>query len=497
MLFRRAIRQGTGVADRILQGDVAGGENIRMSGAEHQIHLGGPGADAGKRDQVGVGVVGRGFGEADQVETAVEYGAGDRPQGLDFRARQSAGLQGRVVEAMDRSGIDLLHGGGEARPDGVGAGDRYLLADDDAGEPFEAGRPQAQRKIAGQRQDRAQVGIEGGQGFGAARDVRGAGDSVCVQNPDFLLPGFGPQRYQGIMVHEKSQSPVVRFAPSPNGYLHIGHAHSAIANHNFARRHGGRMLLRIEDIDQTRSRPEFVGRILDDLAWLGLSWEEPVRRQSEHFDDYRRALIRLARRIPLYPARMSRQEIRDFVSRHEHETGAAWPRDPDGSPLYPGLDRPRDGFAPRVNPDPADAAAIRIVMDAAARLAGPLTWTETGLGPCGETGSVTADPHAWGDVVVVRKDSPASYPLAVVVDDALQGVTHVIRGHDLFWATSVQRLLQFFLDLPVPVYCHHLLLLDETGRKLSKSQGSRSIKMLRDRGVTRQDVWEMIGLEPL
>lgn len=299
------------------------------------------------------------------------------------------------------------------------------------------------------------------------------------------------------MPPEQSRPPVFRFAPSPNGHLHVGHAYSAIVNHNRARECGGRFLLRIEDIDLGRYRPEFLDQILDDLAWLGLSWDGPVRRQSEHFDDYRAALRRLAARVPLYPAAMSRLEIRDFVLAWEMEQKTPWPRDPDGAPHYPALDRPARFLQP-AEIDGISGVAVRVAMDRAlACVGGGLCWQETGSGPGGETGTVPADLAAWGDVVVARKDCPASYPLAVVVDDAIQGVSHVVRGQDLFWATSVQRLLQHALGLPAPVYHHHRLILDADGRKLSKSRGSLSIKAVREAGRSRDEVLATIGVRPL
>lgn len=293
-----------------------------------------------------------------------------------------------------------------------------------------------------------------------------------------------------------AERPVVRFAPSPQGYLHIGHAYSALLNYNYAQETGGRFLLRIEDIDGTRFRQEFLDQIYDDLSWLGLSWEVPVRRQSGDFETYRSALVRLAGRLPLYCSGMSRQDIKDHVLSYEAREERGWPRDPDGAPLYPARDRPKTMLQPEELAD-KHGQAVRLHMDNAVdRLADPLTWTETGSGPDGETGLLTADPSLWGDVVLARKDIDTSYTLAVVVDDALQGISHVIRGQDLFHATSVQRLLQHFLDLPVPVYHHHRLLLDDQGKKLAKSRGSSSIKSLRDEGKTPDDVYALIGLRP-
>lgn len=287
--------------------------------------------------------------------------------------------------------------------------------------------------------------------------------------------------------------PVVRFAPSPNGHLHLGHAFSALTAYAAARALGGRFLLRIEDIDVTRCRPEYAEAILEDLAWLGLAWEEPVRVQSAHFGDYQAALDRLAAEGLLYPCYASRGEVAAAAAARTAE-GQAWPRDPDGAPLYPGLHRrlsaaERGGFEAE-----GRRPALRLRMDAAiARAGAALAWHEEGSGPSGETGVVDARPEAWGDVVLARRDVPTSYHLAVVVDDALQGVTHVVRGQDLFHATSVHRLLQRLLGLPEPVYRHHGLIRDPQGRKLSKSAGDVSLRSLRAAGATPEDVRRMVG----
>src|SRR3954467_11891651 len=219
--------------------------------------------------------------------------------------------------------------------------------------------------------------------------------------------------------------PVFRFAPSPNGYLHLGHAYSALLNYDLARRAGGRLLLRIEDIDTTRCRPEFEAAIVEDLAWLGIEWETPVRRQSEHLDVYRDALDRLAARGLVYPSFESRAEIARLVA--QREAGGRWPRDPDGAPLYPGAAK---SLSPgeRAHLIASGALyALRLDMAAARARAGELAWTEQGGGPDGETGVVTAQPHVWGDVILARKETPTSYHLSVVIDDALQGVTEVVR----------------------------------------------------------------------
>ncbi len=289
-----------------------------------------------------------------------------------------------------------------------------------------------------------------------------------------------------------SSRPVFRFAPSPNGRLHLGHALSALTNEALARRFGGRLLLRIEDIDLTRCRPEFVGGIETDRDWLGIRFEPGFRRQSEHFDDYAEALAMLRQRGLVYPCFCSRQEIRNAVAAREAATGQPWPVDPDGAPLYPGLCK-------RLDPD---EAARRIAagephvlrLDMAAALAAathPLRYTVFDAGDAGQ--SVPVAPERWGDVVLARKDVPTSYHLAVTVDDALQGVTHVVRGRDLEAATDVHVLLQHLLGLPTPFYHFHSLLLDDAGQKLAKSRDSQSLAALRADGVTAAEIRRRLG----
>lgn len=284
-----------------------------------------------------------------------------------------------------------------------------------------------------------------------------------------------------------TDSPAVfRFAPSPNGALHLGHAYSAIVNYELARETGGRFLLRTEDIDTERCSPALERGILEDLEWLGLEWDGPVRRQSEHFEEYRAALDTLEEEGLVYRAYLSRSEIRRMVEAKENEPGG-WPRDPDGAPLYPG--------GRRETGDETEPYVLRLDMNRAIERIGlPQGWEESGAGPSGETGSITADPAAWGDVVLARRDTPTSYNLSVVIDDALQGVTHVVRGRDLFHATSVHVVLQELLGLARPHYLHHELVLAEDGRKLSKSNGDTSLKALREAGVTPGDIRRMIGL---
>ena len=287
-------------------------------------------------------------------------------------------------------------------------------------------------------------------------------------------------------------TPVFRFAPSPNGFLHLGHALSALINFDMARAMGGRFLLRIEDIDQSRCRPHFEAAIYEDLAWLGIKWEEPVRRQTEHLDDDRAALRRLEADGLVYPSFESRAEIVRLVAVREAQ--APWPRDPDGAPLYSGNARAMPANERQRRMNSGASYARRLDTEAAMRRAGALSWNESGSGPGGESGVVAARAELWGDVVLARKDTPTSYHLSVVLDDAAQGVTHVVRGQDLFWATAMHRLLQALLDLPVPRYHHHRLILDEDGRKLSKSTRATGLRELRAQGVTPADIRRMVGL---
>jgi glutamyl-Q tRNA(Asp) synthetase len=292
--------------------------------------------------------------------------------------------------------------------------------------------------------------------------------------------------------------PVFRFAPSPNGELHLGHAYSALLNRRMAAETGGRLLLRIEDIDVTRCTPQFERTIYRDLEWLGLVWEAPVRRQSEHFADYERALEELVEAGLAYPSFMSRGEARALIAEAVSE-GREWPRDPDGAALFPTAERRLTERERRARIAAGEPYAWRLDVEAALGHAGghagrSLFWDEAGAGPGGETGRIAADPAAWGDVVIARKEVATSYHLSVTVDDALQGVTHVVRGRDLYFATAIQRLLQELLGLAAPAYFHHDLILGEDGRKLSKSRQDTGISALREAGLTPGDVARMVGL---
>ena len=290
---------------------------------------------------------------------------------------------------------------------------------------------------------------------------------------------------------------VLRFAPSPNGELHPGHALSALVTRDWSRRLGGRFLVRIEDIDTGRSREHLVAQIFDDLAWLGLDWERPVLRQSEHFGDYLTAAGRLEAMGLLYPCFATRSEIRAAVEARE-AGGQPVPRDPDGAPLYPGVHKHLSRSEVARRKAAGEAFALRIDMDkaiAAARtMAGPdgLSWIALEA-PNGAVRRIKAHPERWGDAVIVRKDVPASYHIAVVVDDARQGITHVTRGQDLEAATDLHRLLQVLLGLSAPVYHHHRLVTDAAGGKLAKRAGSESLRSLREKGAQPADIRKMIG----
>jgi glutamyl-Q tRNA(Asp) synthetase len=284
---------------------------------------------------------------------------------------------------------------------------------------------------------------------------------------------------------------VTRFAPSPTGPLHLGHAFSALLAHDMARAAGGAFLLRIEDIDRARSRPEWDAQIVDDLRWLGLSWPEPVMRQSDRLPAYRAALDRLWARGLLFPCTCARRDIAAAAAApHEGEP----PMGPDGI-VYPGTCRGRA----RTGPLP-DAAVLRLDMAAALAAIGPepLRFEETGAGPQGETGAIAIPPDRLisevGDVVLARREMGTSYHLAVVLDDAAQGVTRVTRGNDLFGATAIHVVLQRLLGLPTPAYHHHRLIRDEGGRRLAKRDDARALRLYRDAGASPADIRRLVGL---
>jgi glutamyl-Q tRNA(Asp) synthetase len=274
---------------------------------------------------------------------------------------------------------------------------------------------------------------------------------------------------------------VTRFAPSPTGLLHLGHARSALEGWRAAQESGGRFLLRIEDIDSGRCREEFVAAIFEDLGWLGLRWEEPVRRQSQHFDDYRAALDRLRGLDLIYPCFCTRQDIQ-----REIEAAAAAPHGPEGL-LYPGTCRHLSHQQREEKIASGMAYALRLDVAKAVAQTGQLHWHD------GRAGEITADPQSLGDVVLARKDTPTSYHLSVAVDDHLQGITLVTRGLDLFEATHIHRLLQALLGFATPRYRHHDLLTDESGRRLAKRDKALTLRAMRDAGLAPAEVRARAG----
>lgn len=278
--------------------------------------------------------------------------------------------------------------------------------------------------------------------------------------------------------------PIFRFAPSPNGYLHLGHAFSALYTAHWAKQMGGRFLLRIEDIDQGRARPDFVDAIFEDLDWLGLKWEEPVLFQSERFALYQAAAARLDRMGLLYPCFCTRADIAAKAERPG----------PDGVPLYPGTCKTLTGAERADRLAQGRPVQWRLDMDAATARVGFLTYSVAGPSPADRPQIRTARPERWGDVVLKRKDTPTSYHLSVVIDDAEQGVTHVTRGRDLEEQTEIHALLQFLLGLPAPIYTHHRLITDAARQKLAKSKGSTALRDLRAKGWSPRHVRDHLGL---
>ena len=278
---------------------------------------------------------------------------------------------------------------------------------------------------------------------------------------------------------------VTRFAPSPTGWLHRGHAYSAMQAFQAAQKAGGRFLLRIEDIDVTRCRPEFEAAILEDLTWLGLSWDGPVRRQSEHLADYEAALEQLRREGLIYRCFRTRKEVAMAMASAPHGAMETFRSTPLPAPEEARRLAQDEPFAWRLSLEAAEARLRDLSR---------LTFHEEGAGPAGERGDIQVRPDLGGDVILARKDVGVAYHLAVVVDDALQGVTHVIRGCDLFEATHVQRVLQALLGLSAPVYRHHRLLVGPDGKRYAKRDKAETLRALREAGVSPQDLRQEMGI---
>lgn len=291
---------------------------------------------------------------------------------------------------------------------------------------------------------------------------------------------------------------VTRFAPSPTGPLHLGHAYSALLAHDMARAHGGRFLLRIEDIDRARSRPEWERQLIDDLHWLGIWWDAAPFRQSDRLPAYQTALDSLWQRGLVYPCTCTRRDIEIALSAPQE--GVETASGPDGL-IYPGTCRGRPP-CPAPHARPRDVALRLDMTQAVAAKMGhsPIIYQETGIGPAGATGQINVAPEDMiagvGDVVIARRDMGTSYHLSVVLDDAAQGVTHVIRGADLSEATRIHVLLQGLLRLPVPVYHHHRLIRDDQGKRLAKRDDARALTKYRAEGATSGDIRRMVGLTP-
>lgn len=281
-----------------------------------------------------------------------------------------------------------------------------------------------------------------------------------------------------------TNQPLLRFAPSPNGYLHLGHAYSALITDRWAHQLGGQWLLRMEDIDLERSRPKFIRAIYRDLTWLGLEWPMPVLVQSTRLDAYKEAAQKLHVMGLLYPC---------FCSRKEIKASATGQTDPDSAPIYPGTCKhltPQE-ISTRI----ADKVPVqyRLDMNKVSAKVGMLSFTTAGPSPLDRPKISYAKPERWGDVVIQRKGTPTSYHLSVVVDDAEQNITHVTRGRDMQNATDIHVLLQFLLGLPSPIYTFHKLILDDRETKLAKSKGSETLRSLRDAGATPEDIRAQLG----
>lgn len=483
------------IGDRSLEGDVAGGKDVGMAGAGKQVDLRRPRADARQGDESSRCRLGVEQAQALQVE-AVSDGARQGKQRALLGPRQASRAHGGLSGIQQPLRGQRIDDGDQPAEDRVGAGARHLLRGDDRGKAGETRRRQAQRHITRDGANRGQSRVQRHQRIQPIANLIERFNAQQRATPfrrgvEAIARRASADQWRQSTLMTRA---TFRFAPSPNGELHLGHAYSALLNQRMAHERGGLLLLRIEDIDRTRSSAAFEEGIYRDLKWLGIEWERPVRRQSQHMADYAAALETLKRAGLVYPAFMGRGEVRALVAEAEAK-GRTWPRDPDGAPHYPDRDRHLSHTERSRRLDAGAPHAWRLDTRAALAAAGArLSFTETGEGPDGETGTVALDPVAWSDPVLARMDVPTSYHLSVTVDDALQGVTHVVRGRDLFHATAIHRLLQALLGLPVPLYHHHGLIFGPDGRKLSKSRGDSGISALRQAGVAPCAVRAMVGL---
>ena len=447
-----AVGQAEQVLCRKLQSEVANRPDIGPTHGRQQVDFGRPGANARQGRESGPNRVVGQVPKPREIARARRGGAGGGPEGTGLGPRKAQAAERGLALAGHGGGIERMQGFCQPRPDGFPRLERDELVRDDAQQALEAIGHAAQGWLAVAGDNRRKTWLRGHEGRHRLGNV-GIGFDTSHWRFDLSRQTS----------HEQAMSqPVLRFAPSPNGELHMGHAYSALLNATMARDLGGRFLLRIEDTDQTRCRPEFTAGILRDLAWLGLAWEEPVRIQSEHFDAYEANLARLRDMGRVYPCFCSRKVVAG------HALAA---RDPDGQPRYGGTCR---GL-------PQAEAAARIAS-------GEQHGWRLDMASCGD-----ADAAVWGDMTIAKRNVGSFYHIAVVTDDYLQGVTHVVRGQDMEAATPVHRLLQRLLGFPSPHYHHHRLILDESGRKLSKSTRSTSIAALREAGVTAADIRNRLG----
>jgi glutamyl-Q tRNA(Asp) synthetase len=374
-------------------------------------------------------------------------------KGPRLAARQAEFSQARFSALEDNGGLERHNISLNPLPDGFASLQRNQLVGDNAQQTAKTWFNVTKRRHAMLRMDQGKPWLDRNQLFDCRLKIGFCPDTL--HDPCLTVRMFDRKSLAMTV-------PVFRFAPSPNGLLHLGHAYSALLNQRMARDAGGRLLLRIEDTDETRCRPEFVTRIYDDLAWLGLEWETPVRIQSEHFNDYHANIERLWAQKKVYPC---------FCSRKEAAAHSLSTLDPDGQPHYGGTCRilTRD-------------VAVRRIAD------GAIHGWRMNMNACRDPGA-----GVWGDTVIAKRKVGSSYHIAVVTDDALQGVTHVVRGKDMEPATPIHKLLQRLLGLPTPHYHHHELIRDETGQKLSKSLRSKSIRHLREEGMTADQVHRALG----
>jgi glutamyl-Q tRNA(Asp) synthetase len=461
---------------RYRKGEILRRPDIGALQRRQQIDVGSPSPDAGDRRQPGGDFPIAQPVQPIQIEFAVGHHIPQRTNVTGLLAAEPGGAQIVVALGENLPGRDIADQRAEPVKGCHRRGKRHLLFQDKQHQRCEAGRAGMDFRRAEGIEDCGEIGILAGQ-------FRERGLVLFWGKHGGHIPNINHVWHRWLTMAKRSpKNSVTRFAPSPTGYLHLGHAYSALTA-AAASGKGGKFHLRIEDIDPTRSRTEFDDAIQEDLAWLGLKWEKPVIRQSARMDAYHDALKKLERKGIVYPCFCTRADIKAEIER----SGTA-PHGPDG-PVYPGACRDLDPEKSQKRIDKGESHAIRLDMMRAAAIAGPLSFQDV------SHGTVKAQPEKFGDIVLARKETPTSYHLAVTVDDHEQGVTLVTRGADLFEATHVHRLLQKLLGLDTPKYNHHRLLTDDAGRRLAKRDGDITIRGLRDEHYTPDEVRAMTGFE--